>query len=340
MAQASGFYHLQSTEPLFNQLVALGGSPLIHPLPAGVAEVAFGIVTNALGLEKVQPAEQVKALLEIPAAELSAKLSKTPFPLAAVIDDDIVKSTPTFARLADTASIEKLFPGIKWCKTLMIGDSQVDGMIMGITALANRPDNLASSLKKCLEAVFPDDGPKVTAILNGYGIDESKDDKMAVLDFVNDIAFAQGARAAAQAWAGPATRLGSKAYLAHFNIPNPWDGPWKGHATHALDVALVLGNYNEFLGEGQKACAEKMAADLLSLAHGQEPFPAYSGAQDGKSMVYYAGTGSKKDESYVVSDSDESKTGRRAILDEVAAGNPDVLDKLLGVFALFIQGPR
>lgn len=305
-----------------------------------MAESAFGIVTGALGLEKAQPAEQVKSLLDMPAAELSAKLAKVPFPLAAVVDDDVVRATPTFAGLADTASIDKLFPGVKYCKTILIGDGQVDGMIMGITALAQRTDNLASTLKKCLETVFSDDSTEVTAIMNGYGIDESKEDRMPVLDFVNDIAFAQGAKAAAQAWAGAGSRLGSKAYLTHFNMPNPWDGPWKGHATHALDAAIVLGNYNEFLGEGQKACAEKMTADLLALAAGKEPFPAYSGAQDGKSMVYYAGTDSKKDESYVASDSDESKTGRRGVLDNVAAGNPEVLDKLLGAFGLFIQGPR
>lgn len=213
-------------------------------------------------------------------------------------------------------------------------------MIIAITALANRPDNLAASLKKSLEAVFSGDTAKVTAVLEGYSIDESKDDKFPVINFINDIAFALGAKATAQAWAGAASRLNTKAYLTRFNMPNPWDGPWQGHASHALDAAMLLGNYNDFLGEGQKACAEKMAGDLISFAHGKEPFPSYSGQPDGSAMVYYAGIDSKEDVSHSVSGADESGTGRRSILDQVAAGNPEVLDKLLGAFALLLQGPR
>lgn len=92
---ACGFFHLQSDEPLFCQLVALGGSPLVQPLPLQVAEIAYGIVTSVLGLDKLSPAEQVEALLAIPAEELSAKLAGVPFPVAAVVDGDIVKSSPS-----------------------------------------------------------------------------------------------------------------------------------------------------------------------------------------------------------------------------------------------------
>lgn len=73
----------------------MGGSPLIQPLPPQVAEVAFGIVTGALGLNELQPSEQVKALVAMPAQELSAKLAGVPFPLAAIIDGGIVKSSPS-----------------------------------------------------------------------------------------------------------------------------------------------------------------------------------------------------------------------------------------------------
>lgn len=92
---ASGFLHLQATEPLFSQLVGLGGSPLIQPLPLPVAEIAFRIVTSILGLENLQPADQVRKIVEIPAQELSTKLAGVPFPLAAVVDGDIVKASPS-----------------------------------------------------------------------------------------------------------------------------------------------------------------------------------------------------------------------------------------------------
>lgn len=96
---ASGFLHLQSTEPLFSQLVGLGGSPLIQPLPLQVAEIAFGIVTSKLSLENLSPADQVKNIVEISAQELSAKLAGVPFPLAAVVDGDIVKASPSVSNV-------------------------------------------------------------------------------------------------------------------------------------------------------------------------------------------------------------------------------------------------
>lgn len=60
-----------------------------------MAEFAFGIVTSILGLENLQPTDQVKSIVETPAHELSAKLAGVPFPLAAVVDGDIVKSSPS-----------------------------------------------------------------------------------------------------------------------------------------------------------------------------------------------------------------------------------------------------
>lgn len=304
-----------------------------------MAEIAYGIVTAALGLDNLPPSEQVKGLLEIPAEELSTKLSNVSFPVSAVVDGEIVKSIPTYAGLHKVESLEDLFPGAHWCKTILMGDSQFDGMIMDVTALGHRTDNLAGTLKKSLETVLPDNPATVSAILNGYGVDESNTDRLPVLHFINDISFARGAKAPAQAWAQAGPRLTTKAFLTHFNMPNPWTGPWQGHATHALDISILLGNYDEFLSQGQRACGERMAGGLLSLVHGQEPFPSYSGTQDGVTMVYFAGADSKVDESYTSNESEEHKTKRRGILDQVAAGNPGILDKLLATFGLFIQGP-
>lgn len=317
----------------------MGGGPLLQPFPKEVAEVAYSIVTNLLGVDDLPPAEQVKSLLETPIQEISAKLAGAPIPIASVLDGDIVRSKTTYAGLADTDSLDSLFPGVEWCKTIMIGDGQLDGMVMEITALGNRTDNLATSLRRSLTAVFPDEPARVKATLEAYGIDESNADRLPVLHFINDILFGQAMKTTAQAWARAGSRLGTRAFLTHFNMPNPWPGAWQGHTTHVLDLATLLGNYNEFLSEGQRACSEKMADSLFALAYGKDPFSPYSGGIDGVSMVYYAGTDSSKDESHVVNVSDSSGTGRRGILDDIAAGKPEVLDSLLEACTLLLQGP-
>lgn len=357
MGAASGFVHLQSDEPLFANLVALGGNPLIQPLPLPVADAAFAGATAALGLADRPPAEQVQALLALPAETLAAKLAAVPLPLNAYHDGDVVKSVPSYASLARPADFAALFPGAgTWCKTALLGDSQQDGMVMDVTVFSHRPDNLHETLVKSLAAVFgADSDALVTPVTKAYGIDPSawpqggdkkpdQKDKLPVIHFINDVLFAQGAKAAARAWSAAAAANNNteqKAFLWHFNLPNPWDGPWKGHASHALDIVVLLGTYNAFLGPGQKACAEKLADDFLSLAHDQAPFPPLQSG-DEAAKVYYAAVDGQEDESKVVvlgQGAEASQaTRRRAVLEEVAAGNPEVLDKFLAAFGLFMQG--
>jgi hypothetical protein len=123
---ASGFIHLQNEERLFDRLSALGGSPLIGSFPPEVAEIAFGMVTQALGLGSLPPAEQVKSLLEIPASELEAKLRDLPAPVGSVVDGDIVRAGTTFQALANVSELAKTFPGIRWIKKVLMGDCQFD----------------------------------------------------------------------------------------------------------------------------------------------------------------------------------------------------------------------
>lgn len=337
---ASGFYHLQSPEPLFSRLAAYGGSPLIQPIPLQVSEIAYSVATKVLGIDSQSPADQVKSLLKIPAEELSVKLGHLPVPLTAAFDGEVVRSKTTYASLANTSNLEKEFPGTDYCKFVLIGDGQFDGMIIGLTALAHRTDNLATSLKNSLNTVFADDPAKAKAILDGFGINESNTDRIPVLNFLNDVGFAQATKATAEAFAGAGSRLGTKSFLTHFNMPNPWPGLWQGKATHALDIAILLGNYNEFLSPGQKASSDQMSGDFLAFANGKEPFSPYTTGDSGVSKVYQAGVDAKDDESRVVKEASEGETGRRQILENLAAGDPAVLDKLLDVFGLFLKGPN
>lgn len=328
-----------------------------------MGDLAFSAVTSLLGLTDLAPADQVQSLLSLPAQELSAKLAHAPLPINALLDNDIVKAIPSYTTIAAAAAatggseegqLSTLFPGTKWCKTIHMGDSQLDGMVFDVTVLQHRPDNLPDTLIKSLAAVFrADSDALVTPLVQAYGIDataallstDSKSErekaKLPVIHFLNDIVFAQGAKATARAWSRQQQHT-SKAYLSHFNMPNPWAGPWQGVASHALDIVIVLGTYNEFLSAGQKACAEHMTDDFLRLAYGRDgddPFPPYQdGDGNGKSMVYFAEVDSEKEASQVVKDADASLTKRRAILEEVAGGKPEVLDQYLAAFGLFMQG--
>lgn len=76
--------------------------------------------------------------------------------------------------------------------------------------------------------------------------------------------FAVAAREFAREW----SLAGLEAFLCRFNCPNPWDGAWKGHATHILDLAFLLLNYNQYLSKGQQQAAERFADDVIACARG------------------------------------------------------------------------
>ena len=95
-------------------------------LPPPVGEFAFAEIIKALALDSLSPAEQVQALLDMPAEELHTKVSDVHVPLNGVLDNDIIRSIPTFQSISETQSIEHVFPGIDWCKRIFMGDCQMD----------------------------------------------------------------------------------------------------------------------------------------------------------------------------------------------------------------------
>lgn len=143
--------------------------------------------------------------------------------------------------------------------------------------------------------------------------------------------FAVAAREFARAW----SLAGLESFLYRFNCPNPWEGVWKGHATHILDLAFLLLNYNEYLAKGQRQAAERFAKDVITFVHGHQPWVAYwnNGAQQG-SMVYDAPVEGAMDRSEYVGCDAPQMTGRRDAMHRFGA--PEVLDRLMDGWQMFM----
>jgi carboxylesterase type B len=171
-----------------------------------------------------------------------------------------------------------------------------------------------------------------------YALDDAntaQEQAVAVANFATDIVFAQAAKAFAQAWQGSSP---AKALLSHFTCPNPWEGGWKGYATHGLDAAFVLQNFSDFLPAGQKACAERMGKDMVNFVTGKDGLP-WVGTNGGTEIVYGVKDEGDKDESRTVS-SDEAatSTARRREFEGVVGGSAEVLDRLLDAVGMLLSG--
>jgi len=210
-----------------------------------------------------------------------------------------------------------------------------------------RTDILPKTLQHCLTAVFDPVNPTIaTALIKAYRIDaeatsNTRKTVEPVLNFANDVLFAQPARVFSRAWSAAAVP-GTEAFLCHFNCPNPWAGPWKGYATHILDIAFVLQNYNEHLSPGQAKCAERYAKDVIAFVNGASPWARYNENESGSgAMVYDADEEGTEDKSrFVPTTSDEAgkESKRRKFLEHIV--KEELFDKLLDVWQMFVASGK
>jgi len=320
---ASCSYHLQSEQPLFKRIVLMSGSDLlIPPIPVEAAEKNYENAIKALGLESQPATERVEALLKMDGLSL---LSDTKAPMLPVIDDELPLKPQSF----DDFNTRKLnLPGTQWCKAIMVGDCQFDGFIQFLR-LMHRKHGIGAAFCNSIQVSFSS-GDTAVKLLSAYGITTDLDDDTAffkVLEVANDVCFYAPTVAYAQ---GLSKHM--KTYMYRFNEPNPWEGQWKGHATHILDVAFLFQNFNEFLDQPQQQLAEEFAVKMLSFAHGSEPWEAWTGE---KRVAEVFGPQGKVQ----MLEDEPDKVGRRKVLFELAAEVEGGMDRIVEAFNEFMRGP-
>ncbi|KAK4207424.1 putative carboxylesterase [Rhypophila decipiens] len=336
---ASGTFHLHSSEPLFHQLFSMSGSSLVKAKPLEAAERTFRLAAGFLGASDKTEREQVKALLEASKDDIRDKIGRK-VPLGPVVDGHMIPRVTTYSAMADPAEVAKLFPGMKHCRRVMFGDCQMDGSAYGPRFLLRRdmlPKTLATNLAASLDPIDP---TLAQSIISSYELDTSTtsntpESMKPVLDLATDICFSLGARAFASAWS-ESDVPNTEAFLARFNVPNPWDGPFKGQASHILDIAFALQNYREFLpAPGQRDAADLLTGHIVEFVNGGSPWPAYnkSGA-----MVYYApAEDGAQDQSGYVPNEEGERTGRRQILQQLM--KQEVFDRVMEAWEATMKGP-
>ncbi|KAF2502672.1 carboxylesteras-like protein [Lophium mytilinum] len=325
---------LQSKEPLMKRTAAFGGSPLLFkPLPLPVTEFAYESVLQALGLVDKSPESRIQALLEIPTDELWQKIPPA-IPMMPFMDDDIVTAEPTFAMFYGPLDRTELaFPGLKWCEGLMVGDCQFDGNVFGHIGLHDRKTGIATAFIRSVEATLKSNSTATSAILEAYQIrtDTSDDDALnSILQFASDITFYAPAITIAAYW--PSTR-NSKSYLFHFNEPNPWDGLYKGKASHVLDVAYLFQNFAKHLTDDQKAVGRALGSDFIEFVNGGSPWQPVSA---GKMCARVYGPSDAKETAKLVDSSDTVESGRNRKIHDLASLVG--CDALAEVYIKFFQG--
>jgi carboxylesterase type B len=128
-----------------------------------------------------------------------------------------------------------------------------------------------------LKSLPQDHQSDAKSLLEAYSITSSASDDEAfasVLQLANDICFHAPTMAIANSWKGDS-------YVYFFNEPNPRNGPYKGEATHVLDVAYLFQNFNDQLPAAQQGVASAFAGDFVKFITGEAPWSRYDANKGG-----------------------------------------------------------
>jgi carboxylesterase type B len=163
-------------------------------------------------------------------------------------------------------------------------------------------------------------------IFSAYELSPSTPDDEAfekVLRVANDFNFFLPTLALAH----NVSAAGMKTYVYRFNELNPWDGQWKGHATHILDITFLLQNFNGFLDEKQRSVAEEFGRDVIGFVNGKAPWQEWRRAKvlgpEGRMEVV---------------DDVPDLVGRRDVM--LKLGEEVGADVLSGAFDKFLKGAK
>ncbi|KAH8703171.1 carboxylesterase-like protein [Talaromyces proteolyticus] len=331
MGQSAGgvasLLHLQSEEPLFEQLIVMSGTSLaLPPITPQVAETAYALCLKAMGIQELSAGNRVRDIVHGPLSKLWTNIPSY-IPLRPVIDNDTVFRGPTHEDFAGgSAQVEAVLPGAKWCRRVLLGDCQSDASIFGYN-LMKCQTGIANAFHNSLTKHLSYTPETVCALEQAYGINSNTTDEVAlqnILKAISDIRFYAPVLAIGNNWPG-------ETYVYHFNEPNPWEGPWKGAASHCLDFVFLFQNFNEYLTSTQQERARQFAEHVISFINGKAPFPSRQSTRNG-AMVY----GHPVNGAVFVQSVSPNDFGRRETILRLAQGVR--LDELNAALGHFLDG--
>jgi len=308
-------YLLCSDNPIAKRLICLGGAPpLLGQLSIEIADSVAQSVHKCLGVDSAKPSEIVSDLLKISPDEI-VELLPPGLPLIPVIDGDVI---PTDIKLSTLITQDpNVFPGSRKIESILLGDSKLDASILAYSGLFQRKKDIAAAFRVSAAKTLEQHPAALETLLTHYSLDDVSttdlDDDAAlkrILQLINDIAFSLPV-------VEIAANFPKDSYVLAFNEPNPWDGPFKGEASHILDVAFLFQNFNEHLSATQAQGALALGTDIITYVNGDVPWPAFNKTRHG--MAVYE-NGARK----YVEPPNPKDIGRHPFLFEFTAieGNP------------------
>jgi len=290
------------TEGLFDRVVLMSGDATLRKWRnRWWQQKMYEDQSKYLKLEANDAEARRKVLLETEAEKLTQKLPLLQH-FCATIDGQFLTEDLTLEALMSGSS-DRHKPS--WCKEFVFGDTAHDGIVLKSRVL-DPPGSLMRLKMACDMHLTPSEAQE---LLSAYGLDQSlpkKEEAERLLVLVSELRFYLPVLKAYQGW--KACSPPKRASVYHFHVPNPIAGPYKGLASHELDVAYLLQNYDEHFDDHDRMIARVMQDQYLRYIHGE------GWSEEGKVLVF------GRDGAVTVDEKDYDKlyrNGRGAVLEKI-----------------------
>lgn len=250
---ASVHHHILTGDPMFDKAICMSGSaPTLGPLPFQTYETAWKSLCSNLELQDLDSQTRVKKLRALPPLEILQNYSSAA--LGPIGDGVLLPKSWTFKQSKVTR-----------CKSLVIGDTNVEAIILDGLFKRVKREKFQSILRSVLSDQDADDFDRIFGT-NATSWEVYRD---AMRRFMSTMMFQFPNLRIAE------TFRGEGAYLYHFEEQSPFKGPTFGLSYHGQCALTMYCVENETLPPESQHVAEMMAKQWTAFAHGVKPWDRF-----------------------------------------------------------------
>lgn len=256
---ASVHHHILTGDPMFDRGICMSGSaPTLGPLRFERYDKAWQTMCKRAGLVEESPQERLEKLRAMSPLDVLKNYSTAA--LGPMADGVLLPKSWTFEQ-----------PNPTRCQYLIVGDTNVEGIIMDGLARRLPPSRFDDQLRSVLSSIECEEFCR----LFSFSADDAQPWERYrdfVRRFLSVMMFQFPNMRIAETFAAAG---GSEAYLYHFEEPSPYPGPTLGLSYHGQCALYMYCVENGGLPLESQRVAETMGLAWAAFAHGITPWEPY-----------------------------------------------------------------
>jgi carboxylesterase type B len=259
---ASVHYHILTGNPMFDRAICMSGSaPTLGPLPFTRYENAWQDLCKKTGTERETSKARLEKLRAMEPLDILGNYSTAA--MGPMGDGKVLPESWTFKQSKPTR-----------CRSLIIGDTNVEGVILDGLAKRMKPSQFQRILRAALSEA---DANELCRLFGFTGNDEQpwESYRDSIRRFLSVMMFQFPNLRIAETFKSG----GGNTYLYHFEEHSPYPGRTFGMSYHGQCALYMYCVENEALRRESQDVAETMAQKWTAFAYGEQPWEAYSGAE-------------------------------------------------------------